>query len=108
MSSERFTKAVARHLVTKLHQTSAGFRCRCGQCRHQILATAARTGVEPRLLAAALPPEAPAKREDAPRASKRRALSTQVASSMTVSRGRRRLQGPSAVLTVIELGRAHV
>ena len=98
MTSERFVQAVARHLVTRLHQSSSGYRCRCGSCRHQIVATAIRTGIPGRRLVAALPGEAPAERE--PRKG-RPVLTSQVASSVTVSRGRRRLQGPAAVLSVI-------
>ena len=101
MTSERFVQAVARHLATQLHKSTSGYRCRCGGCRHQILATVRRTGLPAAMLAAALPPEAPKEKEGQRRAAGRRPLSGQVASSMTVTRGRRRLQGPTAILAVV-------
>ncbi|MFZ2503122.1 MAG: hypothetical protein WAW88_10665 [Nocardioides sp.] len=100
MTSERFAQAVGRHLASRLHQSSTGYRCRCGGCLHQILATARRTGLPAARLVAALPPEAP-KEKKGRRATGRRPLSGQVASSMTVTRGRRRLQGPTAILAVV-------
>lgn len=101
MTSERFVQAVARHLATRLHKSTSGYRCRCGGCRHQILATARRTGLPAARLVAALPPEAPKEKEGQRRVARRRPLSGQVASSMTVTRERRRLQGPTAILAVV-------
>lgn len=103
MTSERFVRAVARHLATRLHQSSSGHRCRCGGCRHQILATAWRTGLPAPRLIAALPPEAPAeqKSQTPSSAAGHRRLSAQVASSVTVAAGRRQVQGPAAVLAVL-------
>ena len=54
MTSERFAQAVARHLATQLHKSTSGYRCRCGGCRHQILAVARRTGLRAAMLVAAL------------------------------------------------------
>lgn len=55
--NNNYTEAVARHLVTKLHRTGSEVRCRCGRCRHQVLATARRAGLTPTRLEAALPRE---------------------------------------------------
>ncbi len=104
MTSERFVQAVARHLATQLHKSTSGYRCRCGGCRHQILATAKRSGLPPRQLLAALPREAPGASEPKRQAAKRRPMTTQVANSVTISRGRRRLQGAAAILTLVEGG----
>ena len=102
MTSERFVQAVARHLATRLHKSTSGYRCRCGGCRHQILAAARRSGLSPRHLLAALPRETPGSKEPERQAPRRRPMTTQVANSVTISRGRRRLQGAGGILMLVE------
>jgi hypothetical protein len=103
MASDRYVQAVARHLAeTRLHKSRTGYRCRCGACRHQILTIAARTGIAPQRLLAALPPERPAEAEPRQERRKRQKLSAQVAGSMTVVRGRRRLHGTAALFSLLE------
>lgn len=98
-NNSRYLEAVALHLATRLHRSSTGYRCRCGQCRHIILTSARRAGLDPRRLVAALPPERPVKREE--RRPRRSVMTTQVSSSMTVLRGRHQYQGPEAVLALL-------
>ncbi|MFT4127951.1 MAG: hypothetical protein QM662_17200 [Gordonia sp. (in: high G+C Gram-positive bacteria)] len=104
MTSKRFVEAVAAHLNTRLHQARGGYRCRCGSCRHQIHAAAARAGISPQQLLAALPPQTPTPQTPTPRsgARTRRALSTPIAWSMTVSAGREQLQGLAAIESLID------
>ena len=101
MTSERLVQAVARHLATRLHKSTSGFRCRCGACRHQVASAALRSGVDVRVLVAALPPEATPRERDGVQSGRRRPLTEQVATSMTVTRGRHRLDGPGAILGVL-------
>lgn len=99
MASRRYLTAVARHLASRLHSTGNQYRCRCGQCRHLILATARRTGIEPGALVKALPPERKPRREE--QRQKRRTSTAPVASTMRVIRAGRRLEGTDAVLAVL-------
>ncbi len=99
MTSERFAHAVARHLASRL-RSSTGYRCRCGGCRHQILATARRTGLPVRRLLAALPPEPP-REDETKRRSARRPLINQVAAAVTATHGRQRVQGLAAIIAVL-------
>lgn len=99
MDNQRYLKAVVSHLLTKLHDSSTGYRCRCGQCRHQILVTASRTGIAPRRLIAALPPERPKKEDQRSRRS--RSMTAMVAESVTVSSGRTRVTGSGALLRLV-------
>lgn len=59
VETDNYLEAVARCLVNRrLHQgAKPGRRCRCGGCRHTILRSARRAGVEPRRLIGVLPPE---------------------------------------------------
>lgn len=98
MAYRRYLTAVARHLASRLHSTGNQYRCRCGQCRHLILATARRTGIEPGALVKALPPERKSRWDGQ---AKRRTSTAPVASTMKVTRGGRRLEGTDAVLAVL-------
>lgn len=64
MATKRFVAAVAQHLATRLHHSGTAFRCRCGGCRHQIVVTARRSGIDIERLVAALPPERPRKESE--------------------------------------------
>lgn len=99
MNDNTYTRAVARKLAGRLHRSAKGYRCRCGQCRHIILVSAARAGIEPRQLVAALPPERKPGREE-PRF-RRRSMSAAVASTMTVLQDGQRFCGPAAVLRIV-------
>lgn len=99
MASDKFIGVAARHLSSKLHHSREGYRCRCGGCRHQILAASRRLGVAPRTLLAELPPER--KPEEKRPRRRRPALTAQVSSAMTVSRGGNRLRGAEAALAVL-------
>ena len=100
MAQSRFVEAVALHLATRLHQTGTTYRCTCGQYRHQIRVSARRSGIPEERLLAALPPIKPPEPE--PKRRRRgRGMSVQVAGAMRVTRGRRRYEGPEAILEVV-------
>ena len=100
MTSSRYLAAVAAHLSTRLHRGAGGRLCRCGACRHLLVATARRVGCRPAKLAAALGlTEAPPPEQAVP--SPRRRGAAPVVSAMTVSRAGDRLNGTEALLALV-------
>lgn len=99
VNNNRYTKAVATHLSTKLHVSTSGYRCRCGQCRHQILVAARRSQIPARRLIAALAPEkAPVKERGA---RQHRPMTAAVAESATITKGRSRMTSSGALLVLL-------
>ncbi len=99
MNATSYTQAVARTLAARLHRSGTTYRCRCGQCRHLILATARRSGIAPNRLVSALPPERATQRER--RQLRKPSMTAPVASTMTVLQGGRQFNGPAAVLRIV-------
>lgn len=99
VNNSRYALAVATHLSTKLHASTSGYRCRCGQCRHQILVAARRAQIPPRRLIAALAPEKKPEKKRSPARTRR--MTSPVAESATVTSGRSRMTSSGALLVLL-------
>ena len=98
-TSTGYADAVARNLMeTRLHRVRPGWRCRCGRCRHLIVLAALRSGIPPKQLVRALPPEPEPQRER--RRPRHRVLSAPVGTGMTVLRDGHLEQGPEALVSM--------